>query len=139
MTTRFSPAVAGALCVMLLTGCASTSPTTTPNARVYPTNFTNALEAVVDTIEAMRMEIESTTEIDASPFVMIANFTSGSVSRGYIGSESRRHTLTITMERLEDEAVVVRVRSVASGDYTSNRPNPTQTRFITELDRRLAR
>lgn len=132
---RTIPAVLLAACI--LAGCASSGPTTASNARVYPVTFYNGLSAVVDTIHEMRMEIESSTPEGTQPFVVVATYASDSARHGTITSETRMHTLQIVLEELGGDGLVIRVRPPAHTDLTSGRPNETQVRFLSILDRRL--
>jgi hypothetical protein len=132
---RTLPALLLSACIFI--GCASSAPSTSSNARVYPVTFYSALSGVVDTISEMRMEIESSTPEGTQPFVVVATFATESARRGTISSETRMHTLQITLEELGGDGIVVRVRPPAQADLTSGRPNETQIRFLSLLDRRM--
>lgn len=128
----------GAVCILLMTGCATTAGTTS-DTRHYQTSLDDALGAVSAALEEMRMEVESASPPGHYPYVVVATFATDGVQRGYISSTSRKQTLTITLRQPDRGGVEVQVQAGSSSNYMSAAPNEARTRFLTHLDRRLGR
>lgn len=126
----------GATCLLLMAGCASTARTSS-DTRIYDATLSEAVDAVAETLDQMRMEIDSASPPGTYPFVIIASFTTDSIRSGHVGSNSRKRTLTITMRQASGGGVQVQVQSASTSNYMSATPSETQTRFLTHLDRRF--